>query len=68
MKAFLHAETYINLVQKVPSTKLRLSDIDVEIYSAFREEFKDLNLKDINEVTDFKSEEAKIKWRNFISQ
>jgi predicted transposase YbfD/YdcC len=67
IKAFQHAETYFNMISNIPSEKMKLTPIDKELYKSFRTEFPDMNLMKIDEVKDFKSEEAKSKWRKFIS-
>lgn len=64
------AETYWNLITKVPGSKLRLTKYDDEIYEAFQEhfpEFKDIEkLKKFNE-DELKTKEAKDRWRRFIT-
>ena len=46
---------------------IKLTPIDDEIYTAFRKEFPDLDIENIREMEDFKSEAAKAKWRPFIN-
>ncbi|KAI8918726.1 putative polysaccharide biosynthesis protein [Entophlyctis helioformis] len=68
VKSFHHAETYFKLVNAVPPRQLKLTSIDEEIHAAFRFEFPDLNVGELREMEDFKTEAAKAKWRNFINQ
>ena len=67
VKSFHHAETYFKLISSIPPRKIKLTKIDNEIYTAFRNEFPKLNITEIDEM-EFKSEQAKAKWRNFIMQ
>lgn len=64
------AETYWNLISKVPGSKLRLTKYDDEIYECFQvhfPEFKDIEkLKKFNEE-ELKTKEAKERWRRFIA-
>ncbi|GCF01110.1 hypothetical protein ZYGM_000269 [Zygosaccharomyces mellis] len=64
------AETYWNLISKVPGSRLRLTKYDDEIYNTFMEhfpEFRDVEkLKKFNEQ-DIKNKEAKDRWRKFCS-
>ena len=66
IKAFMHAETYFNLISTTKNVKL--TSIDSELYVAFRSTFPDMNLTNIDEIKDFKTEESKAKWRNLISK
>ncbi|SCU80921.1 LAME_0B05006g1_1 [Lachancea meyersii CBS 8951] len=63
------AETYWNLITKVPGSKLRLTKHDDEIYEKFQEHFPEY--KDLNRLSKFtedelKTKEAKERWRNYI--
>lgn len=63
------AETYWNLITKVPGSKLRLTKHDDEIYEKFMEHFPEY--KDVERVRKFteeelKTKEAKERWRNYI--
>ncbi|KAI8915911.1 putative polysaccharide biosynthesis protein [Gorgonomyces haynaldii] len=66
VKAFHHAETFFNILKKIPGSKLKLTPIDEEIHTAFRKEFPDLNIAEIDEMKEFKNEASKTKWRNFM--
>eukprot|EP00842_Homolaphlyctis_polyrhiza_P001280 jgi/Hompol1/2152/HPOL_002050-RA len=66
VKSFHHAETYFKLLTSVPPNRLKLTPIDDEIYLHFRSEFPTLDVGNIDEMTDFKCETAKAKWRPFI--
>ncbi|BFZ01775.1 hypothetical protein BsWGS_04814 [Bradybaena similaris] len=64
MKAMDHATVHYNLISSVDASNLRLTQIDDQIYQRFREEFPDLNIRDLRE-DDLKMPEAKQKWRTF---
>ena len=66
VKAMHHAETYFSLLTKVDGAKLRLTKIDDEIYEDFVNHFPHLNVASLDEMNDFKTENAKAKWREFI--
>lgn len=64
------AETYWNLITKIPGSKLRLTKFDDEIYEAFIEHFPEY--RDVERVRKFsedelKTKEAKERWRKFIA-
>ncbi|CCK70844.1 ribosome-associated Tef1p biogenesis chaperone CHP1 KNAG_0F01760 [Huiozyma naganishii CBS 8797] len=64
------AETYWSLLTKVPGSKLRLTQIDDEIYDTFVERFPEY--KDPQRVKKFTEEELKTKaakenWRKFCA-
>ncbi|XP_019369866.1 PREDICTED: protein PBDC1 [Gavialis gangeticus] len=67
MKAAQHAEVYFNLISSVDPTFLKLTKVDEEIYTAFRERFRHLRI-DVLEPEELKSEPAKEKWRPFCMQ
>ncbi|XP_054916655.1 protein PBDC1 [Poeciliopsis prolifica] len=67
MKAYNHAEVYFNLISSVDPKFLKLTKVDDQIYSSFRETFKDLDVKRLKEE-DLKSDEAKQTWRPFCNQ
>ncbi|XP_047229067.1 protein PBDC1 [Girardinichthys multiradiatus] len=67
MKAYNHAEVYFNLISSVDPKFLKLTKVDDQIYSSFRETFKELNVKQLKEE-DLKSDEAKERWRPFCNQ
>ncbi|XP_061589498.1 protein PBDC1 [Cololabis saira] len=67
MKATKHAEVYFNLISSVDPKFLKLTELDEQIYSSFREAFKDLDVKQLKE-DDLKSAQAKERWRPFCNQ
>ncbi|XP_075885921.1 protein PBDC1 [Nelusetta ayraudi] len=67
MKAFNHAEIYFNLISSVDPKFLKLTKQDDQIYSSFRETFKDLDVK-LLKSGDLKSDKAKEIWRPFCNQ
>ncbi|KAF7218029.1 protein PBDC1 isoform X1 [Nothobranchius furzeri] len=67
MKAYNHAEVYFNLISSVDPKFLKLTKLDDNIYSSFRETFKELDVKQLKE-DDLKSEQAKERWRLFCNQ
>ncbi|KAG7172549.1 protein PBDC1-like isoform X1 [Homarus americanus] len=64
MKAMEHSEIHFNLLCAVDPRLLKLTPKDDAIYTAFRNEFPDFNVKKLEEK-DLKSAEAKEKWRPF---
>ncbi|XP_037122675.1 protein PBDC1 [Syngnathus acus] len=64
MKAYNHAEVYYNLISSVDPKFLKLTKMDDQIYSAFRETFEDLDVK-VLDPEGLKSAEAKERWRPF---
>ncbi|KAM3600327.1 uncharacterized protein V6R79_021550 [Siganus canaliculatus] len=67
MKAYNHAEVYFNLISSVDPKFLKLTKLDDRIYAAFRDSFKDLDVK-LLKPDDLKSAEAKEAWRPFCNQ
>ncbi|KAM4532528.1 protein PBDC1 [Fundulus diaphanus] len=67
MKAYNHAEVYFNLISAVEPKFLKLTKVDDQLYSSFRETFKELDVKQLKEG-DLKSDEAKERWRPFCNQ
>ncbi|XP_054612469.1 protein PBDC1 isoform X1 [Dunckerocampus dactyliophorus] len=67
MKAYNHAEVYFNLISSVDPKFLKLTKLDDEIYSSFKEAFEDLQVKLLN-PDDLKSSEAKERWRPFCNR
>ncbi|CAC5366138.1 Protein PBDC1 homolog,Protein PBDC1 [Mytilus coruscus] len=63
-KAYHHAETYFNLISSVNPAILKLTKIDTDIYTHFRDEFPDFKIDVIN-IEEMKSAEGKEKWRLF---
>lgn len=66
MKAHHHAETYFKLISAMDASRLRLTKFDDDIYRQFKRYFKMVKV-DVIKVEDFKSEEAKVKWRPFCN-
>ncbi|XP_055249589.1 protein PBDC1 [Moschus berezovskii] len=64
MRAMQHAEIYYKLISSVDPQFLKLTKVDDQIYSEFRENFKNLRI-DILDPEELKSESAKEKWRPF---
>ncbi|KAI8987336.1 putative polysaccharide biosynthesis protein [Mycotypha africana] len=67
VKAMHHAETYFNLISKIDARQLRLTNIDDEILDDFEQTFPEINVEHLNE-DDFKSKDAKEKWRKWINK
>ncbi|KAI9137873.1 UPF0368 protein Cxorf26-like protein [Paraphysoderma sedebokerense] len=65
VKALHQAETYYKLITSLDPSRLRLTKIDDEIYSEFKEAFPNLRIDKV-EIEDFKSEKSKAAWREFI--
>lgn len=66
MKAQHQAETYFKLISAMDASRLRLTKYDDDIYRQFKRYFKTLKV-DVIRVEDFKSEDAKLKWRPFCN-
>lgn len=64
MKAMQHAEVYYKLISSVDPQFLKLTKVDDQIYSEFRERFEKLKI-DVLDPEELKSEPAKEKWRPF---
>nr|CAG4642163.1 EOG090X0HAI [Eurycercus lamellatus] len=64
IKAFEHAEIYFNLLSSVDPKILRLTKLDDQIYSNFRELFPDFSVASITQEV-LKTAEAKECWRTF---
>lgn len=62
-----HVETYWNILEKVPGSKLRLTKFDDEIYEHFKKEFPDFDATATINEDEMKSKEGKERWRNFIN-
>ncbi|PSN70223.1 DUF757-domain-containing protein [Corynespora cassiicola Philippines] len=68
VKVVQHMETYWNILEKVPGSKLRLTKIDDEIYEHFKKEFPDFDASGTINEDEMKSKEGKERWRNFVNQ
>ncbi|XP_073083932.1 protein PBDC1 isoform X6 [Manis javanica] len=64
MRAMQHAEVYYKLISSVDPQFLKLTKVDDQIYSEFRENFERLRV-DVLDPEELKSEAAKEKWRPF---
>ncbi|XP_023563659.1 protein PBDC1-like isoform X2 [Octodon degus] len=64
MRAMQHAEVYYKLISSVDPQFLKLTKVDDQIYSEFREHFEKLKV-DVLDPEELKSESAKEKWRPF---
>ncbi|XP_008835896.1 protein PBDC1 isoform X2 [Nannospalax galili] len=64
MKAMQHAEVYYRLISSVDPKFLKLTKVDDQIYTEFRENFGKLKV-DVLDPEELKSESAKEKWRPF---
>ncbi|KAN0094464.1 Polysaccharide biosynthesis domain containing protein [Tylopilus felleus] len=73
VKAVEHAQTYWNLLEKIPPRELRLSKLDDEIFEHTMTTFPEFNAEGHEKLLKLdedwlKSEEGKKKWRDFINQ
>ncbi|KZT64108.1 DUF757-domain-containing protein [Daedalea quercina L-15889] len=71
VKAVEHAQTYWNILEKVPPRELKLTKIDDEIFEHTMADFPELKDDDYAKVTVLdeewmKSKEGKERWRKFI--
>nr|XP_044996893.1 protein PBDC1 [Jaculus jaculus] len=64
VRAMQHAEVYYKLISSVDPQFLKLTRVDDQIYSEFRENFGNLKV-DVLDPEELKSESAKEKWRPF---
>ncbi|XP_038173336.1 protein PBDC1 isoform X3 [Arvicola amphibius] len=64
IRAMQHAEVYYKLISSVDPQFLKLTKVDDQIYSEFRENFETLRV-DVLDPEELKSESAKEKWRPF---
>ncbi|XP_060602348.1 protein PBDC1-like [Ruditapes philippinarum] len=67
IKAYHHAETYFNLISSVETRYLKLTQLDDEIYTLFRQEFPDFNVENLD-VDGMKTPASKEKWRGFCNK
>ncbi|KAH7126991.1 putative polysaccharide biosynthesis protein [Dendryphion nanum] len=67
VKVVQHMETYWNILEKIPGTKLRLTKYDDDIYEHFKKEFPDFDAKATINEDEMKSKTGKEQWRNFIN-
>lgn len=71
VKAVMQAETYFSLLEKIPGSKLKLTQHDDDIYEQFLEAFPEYSTPEsvavINEE-DMKSKSGKERWRAFCEK
>lgn len=70
VKAVVHAQTYWNLLEKVPGSSLRLTKMDNEILEHLLKEFPEFEDVKYGEVVDenvMKSATGKVRWRKFMN-
>ncbi|KAF2795692.1 DUF757-domain-containing protein [Melanomma pulvis-pyrius CBS 109.77] len=67
VKVVQHMETYWNILEKLPGSKLRLTKIDDEIYEHFKKEFPDFDASATINEDEMKSKAGKERWRAFIN-
>jgi len=72
VKAVEHAQTYWNLLEKIPPRELRLTKLDDEIYEHAISTFPELTANDYAGFVKLdedwmKSEDGKKRWREFIN-
>ena len=60
-------ETYWNILEKVPGSKLRLTKMDDDIYENFQKAFPDFDAKATINEDEMKSKAGKEQWRNFVN-
>jgi hypothetical protein len=68
MKSIQHMMTYWQLLSGIPGSKLKLTKIDDDIYTHFKEEFPDFDPAVPIDEDHMKSKVGKEKWRQFISR
>ncbi|KAG9123977.1 hypothetical protein FRC07_013302 [Ceratobasidium sp. 392] len=71
VKAVEHAQTYWQLIEAVPPTRLKLTKLDDDIYNDFMEQFPEYNadhsmIRVIDEDI-LKSKENKLRWNKFMN-
>ncbi|KAJ3067371.1 polysaccharide biosynthesis domain containing protein 1 [Podochytrium sp. JEL0797] len=68
VKALHHAEIYFNIISSTDASKLRLTRYDDEIYVEFKAAFPEINVNELKEIEDFKTDAAKEKWREWVKK
>lgn len=63
-----HMETYWNILEKLPGSKLRLTKFDDDIYEHFKKDFPEFDASATINEDDMKSKEGKERWRKFIAE
>ncbi|KAI0342492.1 DUF757-domain-containing protein [Trametopsis cervina] len=71
VRAVEHAQTYWNLLEKVPPTQLKLTRLDDEIFDHLKKDFPELFEEPYEKITKLdeewmKSKDGKERWRKFI--
>ncbi|EPQ50779.1 DUF757-domain-containing protein [Gloeophyllum trabeum ATCC 11539] len=72
VKAVEHAQTYWNLLEKIPPRQLKLTQYDDEIFEHVMKDFPELAQEPYDKLTKIdedwlKSKEGKDRWRKFIA-
>lgn len=67
IKAHRHAEVYMKIIKTVDPAKIKLTNVDDIIYRQWKRLFKDVRI-DVLQDDDFKTEDAKNKWRPFCEK
>ncbi|KAH7402488.1 putative polysaccharide biosynthesis protein [Pyrenochaeta sp. MPI-SDFR-AT-0127] len=68
VKVVQHMETYWNILEKVPGSKLRLTKFDDEILEHFKRDFPEFDASATINEDEMKSKEGKERWRKFIAE
>lgn len=68
VKAVQHMATYWAILEKIRGSQLRLTKMDDEIYTHFKETFPDFDPAATVDEDKMKSKEGKEVWRNFMNQ
>ncbi|KAF1841883.1 DUF757-domain-containing protein [Cucurbitaria berberidis CBS 394.84] len=68
VKVVQHMETYWNILEKVPGSKLRLTKFDDEIYEHLKKDFPEFDAKATVNEDEMKSKDGKERWRKFIAE
>lgn len=68
VKAVQHMETYWNILEKIPGSKLRLTKFDDEIYEHLKKDFPEFDASATLNEDEMKSKAGKERWRNFIKE
>ena len=61
-------ETYWNILEKIPGSKLRLTKFDDDIFEHFKKVFPDFDVSATIDEDEMKSKKGKEQWRKFITE
>lgn len=67
IKTHRHAEVYMKIIKTVDPAKIKLTNFDDIIYRQYKRLFKDVRI-DVLQDDDFKTKDAKNKWRPFCEK